>query len=236
MSKWILVFATLGALILQAGCNTVPKLVEYPPSHEPGDYQRAMSAPIILVGRLVHDSAVEHKFRPSRWDQGLNVNLWRVTVHVENVLRGGVSPDEIDVYYFRYNFVSGPARVGTWQMGDRKIFFLRRDSGVLRTACDGWSSCVIPLLTGFHPGFRTDPDKPIAYSIVDLLLTRGQGCGDKQMIEAISKTGAYLFSMEYTIQRLRQLAMAEGPEIRRQACETLASLGYPCDPSVLKLR
>ncbi len=63
---------------------------------------------------------------------------------------------------------------GIWHMGDREMFFLRNDSGVLRTICDTWNTCVVPVFSGAHPGFKPDPGKPLAEAIIDLLLTRGR--------------------------------------------------------------
>jgi hypothetical protein len=227
MSKLLLVIATFGVVTLQVGCSSVPKLIEYTPSDKASDYQKDLSAPIILVGQLWHETAVSSKIRPSKWGDGLYAAMWRVTIRVENVLRGTVQPGDINVYYFQYN-LSGPARVGTWWMGDRKLFFLRRDAGVLRTICDGWSTCVIPVLTGYHPGFQPNPGEPMSHTIIDLLLTRGEYCSDKDMVKAIGRTKANLFSNEYAMQKLRQIASTETPEVRQAACEALFSFGHPC--------
>jgi len=88
--------------------------------------------------------------------------------------------------------------------------------------------CVTPLATGEHPGFHFEPGKPLAESIIDLLLTRGQNCTDEQMKKAIASGAADGFSLDYTVKRLQQIAATEVPTVSNEACETLAYFEHPC--------
>ncbi len=112
-----------------------------------------------------------------------------------------------------------------------EMFFLRRDSGVLRTVGDTWNNCVVPVFSCAHPGFKPDPGRPLADSLVDFLLTRGQNCGDHEMVQAISKSYAEGFDREYAFKKLRQLAASETPPVRKEACYELSLWKQPCgDP------
>ena len=65
---------------------------------------------------------------------------------------------------------------------------------------------------------------------MDLLLTRGEGCTDRNWLDAIEKGGgrAYNFDNEYTIKKLQVLSASEMPGVRKQSCKVLAALGQPC--------
>jgi hypothetical protein len=76
----------------------------------------------------------------------------------------------------------------------------------------------------------------MTHTIVDLLLSRGENCSDKEMIKATGGTKAYLFSNDYTMQKLRQIASTETPEVRQAACDALFSFGHPCEASKSKAR
>ncbi len=202
------------------GCTRVPLLVEYPDFEQHLPFEYIGRVPIILVGCVIADSTVASP-HPSKWNDGLKVQLSRATVQVENVLQGDVGPGEISIYYFRYLLVSGPPRLNGWQKGARNVFFLRRDTGVFRTFCDGWARCVVPVFSGPHPGFYLKG--PLEQQIVDLLLTRGQGTGDQEMVQAIFRSQADQFADGYTIQKLQRTAMNETPAVRQAACKKLSS-------------
>jgi hypothetical protein len=100
------------------------------------------SIPVIVVGRVAANVAIR-KEHGSCQDKYFPVQLYRVTVDVENVLRGENIPSQVDVYYFSgLGSHVGPARLGMREnggrrrLGDRELFLLRRDSGVLRTKYD----------------------------------------------------------------------------------------------------
>ncbi len=213
-------------LLLSLSCTSVPWLNDC--TQFSGDWET--SIPVIVVGRIVSNVAIREEHGSCR-DKYFPVQLYRVTVDVENVLRGKNIPNEIRVYYFSgVGSQGGPARLGMrenggrWRVGDRELFLLRWDSGVLRTKCDTLAACVYPVLTGAHPGFRVDPTKPIAYSVVRLLLSRGEGCSDKQMIEAIESLQSWNLSEKYALTRLLDIAETETPPVRNAACQDLADV------------
>ena len=96
------------------------------------------SAPIIVVGILKADTLVRAPV-PQHSDPTYPLQLRNITVQVENVLKGDSIPDNITAYYFALEGgINGPRPMGFWRVGGRRVFGLRRDSGVFRTICDGW--------------------------------------------------------------------------------------------------
>lgn len=112
--------------------------------------------------------------------------------------------------------------MGFWRVGGRRILWLRSDSGVLRTACDGWDGCTTAVGSGAHRGYRPDPQKPLDYALSDLLLTRGEGPIDEigfasQVAWGVPDDGL----QEYVIEKLRQLALTEYGDVKASACKQL---------------
>jgi hypothetical protein len=195
------------------------------------------SVPIVIVGQILLADTVG---RPQREKNGLPVQLYRVTVHVENVLRGNVQGD-VAIYYFSgakglsigsSGLLGMTTNAGSWHLGDRIVFFLRREDGVLRTTCDFRRYCALQVYSGAHPEFRPDASKPLADNLVDLLLTRGERCTDKQMADAILKSRTPEISEAYAYQQLSQLAIKGPLEITRAACEMLSVANRKCPPAV----
>jgi hypothetical protein len=82
------------------------------------------SAPIIVVGVLVSDTLVR-KPVPMRSDPKYPLQLRKLVVHVENVLRGGPISEKITVYYFGFaGGIDGPRPLGFWNVGCRRILWL----------------------------------------------------------------------------------------------------------------
>jgi hypothetical protein len=228
MATKLLLIPFLVSAMLQTGCEKVPPLIEY----RNGGYRVNLeSAPIIIVGQILKHVYVGHPY-PSRWDPNMPMQLCKVTVRVENVLRGDVHETIIPIYYLIGTRLMGHAlmgmegRGGKWRIGDRAIFFLQWDSGVLRTIYDTWAFATPPVLTGAHPNYKPQPNEPISDSIIDILLDRGQGCDDKQMALAISTFHADNYDLAYTVRKLRQIALRETPMVQEAAKKKLEDLSY----------
>jgi hypothetical protein len=66
---------------------------------------------------------------------------------------------------------------------------------------------------------------------VDLLLTRGEGATDKNMIEAVYRVGGRMstFGDDAVIKKLQQMAREGTLPVREEACYFLAEAKHPCE-------
>lgn len=123
------------------------------------------TAPIVVVGVLTSDTLALRPI-PMHSDPESSLQLRKLRVRVENVLKGAPISETITVYYFTWaGAFNGPRPLGFWRVGGRRILWLRRDSGVLRTTCDGWDGCTEGVWSGAHPDYRPDPQKPLDYAL-----------------------------------------------------------------------
>ena len=111
------------------------------------------------------------------------------------------------------------------------MFFLQRDYGELRTITDqSPNNCAIQVLSGAHPNFQRNLSKPVIEDAKDLLLTRGEGTSDQQMVEAVYEAdGCFLFDIESRIRRFQEIAKKETPPVRAQACLLLKLMHQTCE-------
>jgi hypothetical protein len=158
-------------------------------------------------------------------DPSRALQLRKLTVRVENVLKGAPIPETITVYYFTWDGgFDGPRPLGFWRVGGRRILWLRRDSGVLRTACDGWDGCTEGVYSGAHPNYQSDPLKPVDYALVDLHLTRGEGTVNDISFatEVFREAPDQIPGLQaYSMEKLRRLALTERGDVKSSACMTL---------------
>jgi hypothetical protein len=201
------------ALIWLANGSLPPHLIDQCDSKgNPGD-----SASIVIVGVLVSDTLVLRPV-PMHSNPEYPLQLHRLGVRVENVLKGDVSRGTVAVYYFTFEGTyEGPQTLGAWRVESRRILWLRRDAGVLRTVCDGWDGCTWGVYSGAHPHFTVAPQKPIAYAVADILLTRGEGKVDDSRFAGALQWGAPS-PEDYLIEKYQHLALTEGSPVKTAAC------------------
>jgi hypothetical protein len=180
------------------------------------------SAPIVVVGVVAADVLVRSPV-PMHSNPIHPLQFRKLTLNVENVLKGAPVPKPAVVYYFTWaGGFDGPQPLGFWTVGSRRIFWLRRDSQVLRTACDGWDGCTMSVQSGSHLNYQRDTQKPIEYALADLLLTRGGGTVNE--IGFATEIGRGVPDQElqgYVVEKLRNLALTEHGDVRSSACEML---------------
>jgi len=219
-------FATVGLLIGIASCLAWRAVWPSPP-HLIDQVDRSISlnsSPIIVVGVLRPDTLVRSPV-PMHSNPRYPLQLRKLIVDSENVLRGAPIPARITVYYFGFaGGFEGLRPLGFWKVGGRRILGLQRDSGVLRTACDGWDSCTKGVYSGAHPHYKPDPKKPLEYALVDLLFTRGEGTVNEIAFatelnwEAPDQVQGL---QAYSVEKLRRLALTEHGDVKSSACEML---------------
>jgi hypothetical protein len=226
----------LGIIFFCGGCNRIPPLTEY--ANEPTTLSEVLSyTPAIIVGTIAGPQSFVGPYRQSRWvwDREWTVQLVRVPVDVETVLGSDqkVPTGQLDVYYYlwtvNHSYV-GPPRLGSWQVGDRFIFFLRRERGYFRTICDEYKGCAaIQVFSGAHPGTRTGVPADL---IVDILLNRGHDVTDGQMAKSIGVLSRVAdCDPEYAVKSLQSLMKNGSRPIAEAACTQLKWLLYGCVPS-----
>jgi hypothetical protein len=216
----------LGCLSTIAGCGRADRMEPYPEFTDLFPADMAAFPPVILVGRILAGVAIGSP-RPSIWDGKTPYQEYRISVAIENVLHGSVPPQTADIYFLKNIRAGGPPRLGIpqqgglWRIGDRKMFFLQRDSGRLRTVCDTWAHCVVPVLSGSHLGFQPRPRPGDA--LADILFTRGKGTSDAQMIEGLEKASfvGFHFAPNFSMRKLEDLVQTETPSVRQAACKYL---------------
>lgn len=121
-------------------------------------------------------------------------------------------------------------RLGAWTSGDRRIFWLREDAGVLRTACDA-RDCTMPVYSGAHPRYQADQRKPLGYALADIWFTRGQGATDADFAKQVDWGYPSTVPEAYVVENMRRLAAAESALVRTAACKQLSYLRQPCAPT-----
>lgn len=206
---------------------------ERAPSLEYKTYAQKLNpddVPVIIVGQIIEHVDMGPPY-PSRLDPRLTIQLRKVTVQVENVLRGDVRGKVVPVYYFNSNS-SGPVHMGMlghgghWHVGDRIVWFLTWESGVLRTVLDTWADSTVTVLTGPHPDYKSKPNESYADQVIDILLDAGQRCDTEQWALGVlaSTNRSSGFDLAYTVSKLRAIASNYTPEAREAALGELQVL------------
>jgi hypothetical protein len=230
MRRWLI--AVCLSFVIDAGCRSSPRLAFQKGTNSDAEYLvKVFTAPIVIVGVIKSDTLV----RGPIYSDGMTIQLRRLKVRVENILRGNALPETVTVYYFTWAGGSdGPKALGFWKVPAyptliyRRIFWLRRDSGVLRTACDGWDECTMPADSGAHPNYRPDPKKPLGYALADVFFTRGNGVTDTEFARQVEWGAPSTVPEAYLFEKLQRLAATEVPAVREAACEQLSRYRQKC--------
>jgi hypothetical protein len=200
-------------LALELSCTRVPPLRPY----DERTNNVWPAAPLVVVGVAEGDELIGRPV-PAKYP----LQLHRVTVHVENLLKGTIPEHTITVYYFAFANLNQGSRILIFhQEPVRRVLWLRKDGGVYRTACD-WQNCTVWVESGAHPGYRPEPNASMDQTLTELCLTRGEGPMDdhrfaREMSYIVGRAGLD----GYTIEKLRHLALSESSEVKYAACKEL---------------
>lgn len=205
-------------IVLDAGCSRAPQFTEY----DEQSNAQAHSAPLVVVGVADSDVPIGRPVS-SRHDPKYPMQLHRVRVQIENVLKGSIGEQTISVYYFGFaGGFDGPRPLGFGREPSRRILWLRSDGGAFRMACDGWDYCSMFVRSGAHPQYRADPQQPLDHALVDMLLTRGEGeINNLQFASQIQSGVPDQGIQDYVIEKLSHLALTEFSDIKSSACQLL---------------
>jgi hypothetical protein len=192
--------------------------VDYKWPETNSDQEKINASPIVVVAKVVSDQKVG-SLVPSYWRPDIKYNLSRLTLQVENVLRGDLKPGLHDVFYFKLYSSVGPRLLGVWQPTSRFLFFMTRDQGVIRLASDGYGYCERRIYSGAHPSYHPEPGKSIDCIFADLALTEGEDCLDTQFVRG------FPWVMDVpkcsVVPKLEVLAKSKNALIAKAACNTL---------------
>jgi hypothetical protein len=160
-------------------------------------------AKVILVGRVV---AIE---------TGPGC-LVRARVTVENVLQGESREGPVEIYYHRN-------AANSLEAGQRYVFFLTRDQGVLRAVWDHPRSAIL-VESGSHGG--PPRQRAVADQVSAMLLTPGNDMNAARFARDLA--GAVAFAMDHigrwrTAKLLQRLTTDPRPQIRQSACAQLTA-------------
>lgn len=221
--------SALLAFLILSGCAGPPKLVEHAHSQSASEEEfeeQIESAPIVIVGKILSDVLADRWTRTNPEPPELR----RLGVQVENVLRGEIKPEPISIYYFiTTGGYDGPPPLGYWSLGERRIFYVTPDSGVLRMACDIVDHCSLPVLSGSHPEYKHAlTEESLEHAIVDILFTRGEGVSDEQFAKGIEHTKLFGLPNQYIVTKLDPFASSADLTLRTAACKQLRYYGKPC--------
>jgi hypothetical protein len=104
----ITVFSVAAAILLTRSTIFPPRLIDRCEIKS----SAKETAPVVVVGVLSADVLIKNKI-PMHADPQIPLQLRRLTIRVENVLKGAPIPNKISVYYFTWaGGFDGPAPLG----------------------------------------------------------------------------------------------------------------------------
>ena len=206
------------AIILLTGCVYAPSLsfVSGPRIFLDDMMQ---DAPVVIIGRVLRQEGVG----PIR----NSYRLVRVTLDVENVIRGELGRRRVPIYFYTpWGTVSG--EINSLRTGKRYVHFLMWDKGVLRAVRDVVRTS-IRIYSGQHVRLPLTPDRPLGERLAMLLFVPGAELDPDEFSAGLldaSAMGWNELGRFRTAQLLRGLLRNEHPQVRIAACEELSRL-YP---------
>ena len=190
-------------------------------------YRAFTCAPIVLVGTVTEVNSVGRP-TPARRSPQILLQLTKVRAHVENVLRGGIVDRDVQFYYFGYanenHGYRGPPRFHV-SPGERRVFFLTRELGHLRSVGDVVDYTLF-VASGSHAQFKQMPESSIGYSIASVMLSLGERYSSSEMGASLPLTcpvSDHLTSRKNTVDLLKLLMQSPDKDLATSACLYLAA-------------
>ena len=119
----MVIWRAVWLMLTLAGCSVLaPRLAV----HTEAESRNCRAAPLVIVGVIESDEATGRLTA--------NMQLRRLGIRVENVLRGVLDQPAITAYSYYFNFdrgYSGYKALGLWDKHSlRRVFWLQQDAGV----------------------------------------------------------------------------------------------------------
>jgi len=180
------------------------------------------TSPVIVVGQVISIGFVGERINATD-DKGYK-STWqmvKVGATVENVLRGAVTGQTVDFYFYTsLGPISGDTN--SLNVGDRCVFFLFSHDGILRAIRDFWRSS-IEIGSGKHSTIPDHEDKMQA-RIATLLMKPGEDLVPKRFVRYMARSVSLaeeLGGQCETIRLVQDLVRYPESEISRAAAAEL---------------
>ena len=200
-----------------AGCSGTPKLVPHPSRLELTDM--IDRAELIVIG--VVDGGSEAG--PVVTSDGMPMRLCRVSVQVENVLKGNAPLGELRFFFYNAEGAWDGPSFNVIEPRERAIFFLVRDGSVLRATNDVYLSHAT-VRAGRHPGLPRSAT-PLKQTIAEALLIPGPGTETERyrgFLHSAKALSLGLVGRGETVALLESLLKNRNAQFRGGACIALA--------------
>lgn len=208
---------------------------------EPSQYQMSyeerlrleIAAPLIVVGRVTTVHSIGPPTR-SRGDQRVLIQLTKISVNVEVVVKGDLKTPSVDFYYYLFS-EKNERYLGRKRyepvVGDRRLFFLTSFDGEYRAVGDVFDY-TLPVRSGYHAADFCNGKTP-GRCIAELLLVPGRGFEPESFAERLydsQSAAAVLCSPSCAIGLLQQLASNPDERVAKAARGILGTIS----PDVLR--
>lgn len=213
--------------LISIGCTRAPDLPDlFQMSGRGKSFDVELAAPVVVVGFVERSDEVGHP-RRSRGDQRLGVQLTRVRIRVEQVLRGAIAQSALTFYYYAFSPSGevgppGGAKLYSSYPGKRYIFFLQSFPGGYRSVGDVTDYALL-VSSGRH-GEDFCRGELVGCCIARILLVPGEGY-DAQAFARELTWNAYptkvMCSQERALDLVQNLEHSPDPLISQAATETL---------------
>ena len=188
--------------------------------------ERISNASVIVVGRCKSVDA----FNPQRNDP--EIGLTKVTISVENVLKGNPPAGETVFYLYRVvGGFNGPKP--NWvKVGDRGIFYLTEERGVLRSVHDIWESHT-KVFGGQHDAISASGD--IEAAIAEVVIVPGKDFDRDEYLHSLADSVEFLgVGPQRIVPLLETLVSDNDSEMRKYACVALSGF-FPWNDDCLAM-
>lgn len=141
------------------------------------------TAPIIVLGHVLENREIGRP-RPSTADRRINVQLTRLKVDVEEVIRGNVRSNPLEFYYFTYSPAASEIDLGAPRylpsVGQERVYFLKPFGDSYRSIGDV-TDYTLRVSSGSHStGFCAA--KSPGWCIAEMLLIPQQNVDPRRFI------------------------------------------------------
>lgn len=182
------------------------------------------SAPVVAVGTVTAAKPIGKERRASQ-DNRIMIQLTRISLRVENVLRGRVDEGDVDFYYYTFA-AHNKMDLGVAHYlpvkGERRVFFLKPFNSSYRSVGDV-TDYTIPVLSGQHNSDICRSDS-FGECLAKILLTPGTGYNYESFAATLRKS-AYIAEMAsskgFAYQLLQDLARNQNETISIRAASIL---------------